>query len=147
MSYDLILKSTKALEATTRDSLFSEMRSASMLHGSDLRLYAETEGPDCHDLQWALDDGEVTEEEFIQFCQSRGLPADTKSADSARAFLQSKDGYDIATCFLPGDAKAIAAAFAYLRGLAAKYNLILHDPQEGADIPASYNKPLPPRFS
>jgi hypothetical protein len=62
MSYDLILKSTKALEATTRDSLFSEMRSASVLHGSDLRLPAETEGPDCHDLQWALDDGEVTED-------------------------------------------------------------------------------------
>ena len=147
MSYDLMLRSTKALDSTTRDSLFSEMRSASVLHGSELRLYAETEGPDCQDLQWALDDGEVTEAEFIQFCQSRGLPTDTQSEDSARAFLQSVNGYDIATCFLVGEAKAVAAAFAYLRELAAKHTLILHDPQEGIDIPNSYQKPLPPRFS
>ena len=146
MSYDLTLKSTNALDSTTRDCLFTEMRTASVLHGSELCLYSETEGPDCHDLRSALDDGEFTEEEFIQFCHSLGLAADTKSADSARAFLQSKDGHDIATCFLSGDDEAVAAAFAYLRGLAAKHNLILHDHQEGTDIPGSYDKPLPPRF-
>jgi len=146
MSYDLTLKSTNALDSTTRDCLFTKMRAASVLHGSDLCLYSETEGPDCHDLQSVLEDGEFTEEEFIQFCHSRGLAADTKSADSARAFMQSKDGYDIATCFLKGDDESIVAAFAYLRGLAAKHNLILHDPQEGTDIPGSYDKPLPPRF-
>ena len=85
MSYDLNLKSTNALDSTTRDCLFTEMRAASVLHGSDLCLYSETEGPDCHDLQSAFDDGEFTEEEFIQFCHSRGLAADTKSADSGEA--------------------------------------------------------------
>ncbi len=146
MSYDLTLKSTKALDSTTRDCLFTEMRAASVLHGSDLCLYSETEGPDCHDLQSAFDDGDFTKEEFIQFCHSRGLAADTQSADSARAFLQSKHGHDLATCFLSGDDEAVAAAFAYLRGLAATHHLILHDPQEGTDIPGSYDKPMPPRF-
>ncbi len=144
MSYDVVLSrsASSALDPRIRIELETDPAIAKC----DILFYSQDEGhPDEVDLRFALEGGDIDIRAFEEFCKANGLAVDPENPQSARHFLESLWGNDVAVVSLRPNAEVAAAALAALRKIAKNFQLRLFDPQLGSSLDLDGDS-LPPTF-
>jgi len=150
MSYDLILQTRPEQELT---SLQFEAIQKLIAEGVLSRLCEVAPGKfengrvDTLVLAEGLDFGDFTEQEFAQFCVSRGFAANRNDPLAATAFVRSKFGFGVCTLKLPKVEEDARAAFSAIVEIARRHGLRVVDPQKGFDIDLNRPGSLPPLWS
>jgi hypothetical protein len=130
---------TKAHASWTREQVSGLM--VELMRAPEIIYYCEViPGPSDvsrDDTVW-LDDaffaGQATLAEFSEFCVRQGLPADPANATSAAAFLDSRNGVQLATLRFTGKTDEARLVYAAVYSLARTYDLRLVGLQTGTAL-------------
>ncbi len=147
MSFDLTLKSFAAqVTPATMHRLRQSVEGSDVLRSCEPRFHdpAADARMGLEELDEVLEEGEASEDQYAAYCREHNL--DPASDRSAGMFLQKLWGVDVLVIHLTNDPARVAVAFAELRQVGEDLGLVVHDPQAGTDISASYSSPLPPGF-
>ena len=146
MSYDLLLNSKTARDIESREALVTEMRGDPFLSRCELLVHDPQSDPAERELFDLLEDDPSALADFEEFCRNRDLEIDPSNHRSAQEFLRESWGIDVVSCCISNDPELVKGAFAAVRHIAATRQLIVFDPQFGAQVPDDFEEEFPPGY-
>jgi hypothetical protein len=146
MAYDLIIQAPQDGSPVSHGTL-DQLRTA-LMHFTCEVVFLD--GPDSRpgeeELAEAMEEGEVDKEEFFRFCREHELPEDLTERESARQYLESLWGRDLAMVVMPDNPKDAHHVMAELRRIGTRLGLPVWDPQMGATVDLT-GETLPSAFA
>jgi len=151
MSYDLILKTYNIISENDFSSIQQSLRQSDIPRLCEVMYFSFNDALDKYDvedLQDAIEDGEITSDQFQTFCRENGFSSisSSPSHEAVAAFFEQQYGRDIACVMLTRTVELAYQAYPTIVSFAQQKALQVGDLQLGENIDLSAPGQLPPSY-